>query len=317
MLTGCQETKFSSTILNPFNLDLPFLPYREPVRIGIVHEGTGIFNPATWDVRNIGSPWQPLQSRLQTHLNAPVQFVDLEPFQVAAHLQSGRLNFAFLGAADYIEMSKEFGELGQVIAVSDVATRQGLIVTNAQSEIRTLADVKGKRFAFGPSGDAVLDDGAKQALADAGVTVDDIQKELIPVPGVSCQYHISSREVAFEIVYGLGTQVGVIERADYDAYPDEGGSFLLRTFSKSDFRILGQTKIVRMETIPEGPVVAANNVSAELTADVTEFLLDAAKNHRRALSTMGLAGFHRPPSDVNEEMARLAAAGIVKKDQAP
>ena len=92
---GCQDEKFSTTILNPFNLQLPFLPYQEPVRVGIVHRRGGLFDPSTWDLLEVGSPWTPLRIKLQRHLRAPVQIEDLKPFQVAAHLQSGRLDLRF------------------------------------------------------------------------------------------------------------------------------------------------------------------------------------------------------------------------------
>ena len=164
VVAGCGgQKKFTATILNPLNLELPFLPYQKPVRVGIVYQNKGIFDPATWDVANIGSPWTPLQTRMQRKLGVPVQFVALEPFQVAAHLQSGRLQFAFLGANEYVALRDEFGPLGQVLAVSHVRERQGLIVTKASSDVRSLADLAGKRFAFGPMNDPVLDVAAKRA----------------------------------------------------------------------------------------------------------------------------------------------------------
>lgn len=307
-LTGCQDRqKFTATILNPLNLKLPFLPYQQPVRIGMVHAQKGIFDPATWDIARVGSPWTPLALRLQRKLGQPVQIADLEPFQVAAHLQSGRIDFAFLAAEDYVKLTDEFGELGKVIAVSEVQERQGLIVARTFSDIKSLADVRGRRFAFGPAGDPVLDIGAREALEAAEVPVESLQRELLPVPN-SYQHHISSNEAAYEIVYGLGTDVGVIEKSEYEAYPDKGGNFLMRTFSKANFRVLGETKAVRVNTIPEGPFLAAADTDPHVVQAVQKFLLSAHDKDPAALSAMGLAAFRAPPADVGAALRRLAAA---------
>jgi hypothetical protein len=304
-LAGCQDQKFTATIVNPLNLKLPFLPYQKPVRIGIAHESAGIFDPATWDVARVGCPWTPLASRLQRHLRLPVQFEDLAPFQVAAHLQSGRIDFAFLSAEDYVELTDEFGPLGKVIAVSVVRKRQGLIVTRVGSNIETLADIRGRRFAFGPMRDPVLNDATKAALETGGVPLDRIQRELLPVPG-AFQHHISSNECAFEIVYGLGTDAGVIEKSEYDAYPDTGGNVLLRRFSKANFRVLGETAPVRVQTIEEGPFIASLEADAAVVEDVRAFLMAAASRHKSAMDAMGLAAFREPAEDVEEQLRELA-----------
>ena len=172
----------------------------------------------------------------------------LKPFQVAAHLQSGRIDFAFLSARQYLNVVEEFGELGHVIAVSDVLERQGLIVADANSDIHSFGDIAGERFSFGPTGDAVLDVKARATLQANGVSDDDIKKELLPIPN-SSQHHISSAESAFEIAFGIGTHVGVIDKSEYEDYPDTGGSFLLRIFGKDNFRVLGETDEVRFQTI--------------------------------------------------------------------
>lgn len=314
LLAGCQSTdrtqRFTATVLNPLNLKLPFLPYQQPVRIGIVHELTGIFDPASWDIAKVGSPWTPFAQHLQRRLNRPVQIEDLKAFQVAAHLQSGRVDFAFLAADDYVRLVDEFGELGEIIAVSEVRTRQGLIVTKASSKVESLADIKGKRFAFGPIGDDVLDKAAKATLVANGVSLDSLQKELLPIPG-SFQHHISSNEAAYEIVYGLGTDAGVIEKSEYDAYPGTGGSLLFRTFSKSNFRVLGQTEPTRVKTISEGPFLAARDTDPKLVEQVRKFLIEAAERDRSALHAMGIAAFRQPAANVKEQLRRLVDVSSV------
>lgn len=305
---GCQQgPTFSKTILNPLNLPLPFLPYEKPVRVGVAHQHGGIFDPSRWDIAQVGSPWTPLRGRLEHHLGRPVQIEDMEPFQIVAHLNSGRLDFAVLPAKDYVALEKDIGDAGKVIAVSQVQARQGLIVARVSSSIQSIGDLKGKRFAFGPAGDVVLDLAAKEALRTGGVNPDELQKELLPVPN-TFQHHISANESAYEVVYGIGTEAGVIEQADYDAYPQSGGSILLRTFAKDNFKVLGQTSPVSIDTIPEGPVLAAKHTDDKLVGSVQSFLLSAQKDEPAAMRTLGLSGFHAPQGDVQAEMQRLASA---------
>ncbi len=277
-------------------MQLPFLPYQQPIRIGIVHRSAGVFDPTTWDQKGMGSPWNPLRIELERVLNKPVQIEDLKLFQLAAHLQSGRLDFAFFSADDYTELKKEFGQVGKVLAISKVSKRQGLIVARADSDVRSIEDIRGRRFAFGPRGDRVLFDAALAALEASGVKPEEIKKEILPIPN-SYQYHISSAEAAFEVVYGLGTEVGVIDAADYEEYPDSGGSFLLRSFGKDNFRILVRTKEISEETIAEGPFLASAEADPEDVKRVVEFLLARTAKQKRVFAAMGLSGFQPPHRD--------------------
>ncbi len=314
--SGCSEQTFSSSILNPFDFKMPFVPQKKPIRIGIVSQKVGLFDPSTWKIGEVGSPWTPLRLRLERQLDAPVQISPLKPFQVAAHLQSGRVDFAFLSAREFVDLSKEFGDLGSVIAVSDVLERQGLIVADAKSKIKTLADIPGHRFSFGPAGDPVLDTKTRETLKSNGVAIKSIKKELLPIPN-TFQHHVSSAESAYEIAYGIGTHVGVIEKSDYLDYPESGGSFLLRTFGKDSFRVLAETDPVRVETIPEGPFIAAADTDEMLIQKVQAFLLEASEKNQSALKPMGLAGFVAPVGDVNSQLARLALAQPASKSGQP
>lgn len=311
---GCQQQDRGYSVFNPFNLKLPFLPHQDPVRIGIAADTKGVFDPETWDLLGMGSPWNPLAKELEKSLNRPVQIERLQPFQVAAQVQTGRLDFGLVGASDYLALSDEFGDLGEIVAVSDNAERKGLIVANARSDIHTIEDLRGKRFSFGPPGDPVLDMGAKKALEDAGLPVSELQKEVVAINKKtlltvnSLQHHISANESAYEIAYGLGTHAGVIEADDYDRWPETGGSMLLRTYAKDRFRILGATEEIKLDTMPEGPVIVSKETDPELRSKVSDFLLSAHARHRDALMAMGMERFRLPDSNVKTQMEQLAAS---------
>ena|GEM_PF-4904745 len=289
---GCSRPTFSESIWNPFHLELNFDINRQPVRIGIVHSQEGPLALGNWFLVRQAPPYAGFRDRLAQHLECGVQIQELKPFQIAAHLQSGRIQYALVSDENYEAMT-EPGAVGEVLASAVPLIRRGVIVASAKSDIHSLAEIKGKRFAFGPKDDAVLAVAALKALEEAGVAKDNIQKELLPiVPNLDrLQYHISSREAAKEIVYGIGTGVGVVEWAEYEAFPETGGRLIPLRLAKDDFRTLGETETVRSETSLAGPFIASAQADPETTRKVVEFLSKAHAKNRKALHDIGLARF--------------------------
>lgn len=312
VVAGCEQKQENVSVFNPFGFEPLFKLDQQPVRIGIVAKQTGIFDPKSWDLLGVGSPWNPLRDALQKKLKRPVQFEPMKPFQIAANLKSGRLQFAFLSAEDYDKAAAEIPDFGNVVAVSEAAQRQGYIVANAHSSIQSIPEISGRRFAFGPAGDPVLDQAAKETLEAAGLPIEAIAKELVSlnketlITVNSLQHHITADETAYEIAYLIGTDAGVIEAGDYEAWPETGGNMLLRTFSKDQFRILGKTPSVKMETIDDGPFVASRSADPELVDEVTAFLLNAKKDNRKELRSLGLAYFAPPQTGSAPSMASFA-----------
>jgi len=302
---GCgDKSSFSASVWDPFGLTWRLDPHAEPVRIGLACDYGGIFDVQTWGQK---APWDDLVHELSQHLGRPVVVENLKPFQIGFHLtdETGRLQFALVSAEDYLAMVEE-QPVGPVVALSQARHRQGVVVARANSEITETSDLKGERFAFGPSDDPVLHDATVAYLAEAGVPTSDL-KTLIPD---QLQFHISSREAAKEVAYGLGTNAGVIEAEEFDAYPASGGRWIpfAETFSKDQFRELGRTPATRIDTIGEGPFVAGKRTDRELVDQVRSFLLAAAQENPRVVRSLGFARFRPAPANPADEIARLAAA---------
>ena len=310
VIAGCSQASFSESLWNPFKLELNFDLTERPVRIGIVHSQEGLLALENWFLVRQAPPYARLRDRLARHLGCGVQVQELKPFQIAAHLQSGRIQYALVSDEDY-ETIIEPGPVGEVLALAVPLTRRGLIVASAKSDIHHLADIEGKRFAFGPKNDPVLAVAALKALEAAGVAKDDIQKELLPIiPNIDwLQYHISSQEAAKEIVYGIGTAVGVIEGAEYEAFPETGGRLIPLRLAKDGFRVLGETETIRSETSLAGPFIASAQADPETTRKVVEFLSTAHTESRKALHDVGLARFDADVSEGNARMHREQIAG--------
>ncbi|MCH8967090.1 MAG: PhnD/SsuA/transferrin family substrate-binding protein [Planctomycetes bacterium] len=301
VLFGCAsvdlpETVFSESIWNPLGLRQSFAASEPPVRIGLVNRDTGICDARIWwDVRE-QLPWTKLCRALSTRLKRQVQIEELKPFQIAAHLESGRIDFALLSDDDYERMVAD-GDRSVVIAQAEPLERSGLIVASAKSSISSIGQIKGKRFAFGPRGDPVLHCGAAAALSAAGVSLDDIQREVFPPNAL--QYHLLPSEAAAEVVYGF-TGVGVIDRREYERFPESGGKMIPLSFSKDQFVVLAETPPVDF-----GPFVASPKTDPKLVETVRTFLLDDQPRTVKALFSLGLARFHppQPPSSARPSMS--------------
>jgi len=322
LLVGCadQDQDFSISIFNPdASHGRKDSVGPEPVRFGVAYKGEqgSILNPVNW-MTSKRTPWLSFQEQLSRKLDRPVLVENLQPFQLAAHLETGRLHFAWLPAADYLALVEE-GEMGRVLLISESAERRGLIVVAANSKVQSIGDLKGRRFAFGPKDDPVLHAGALAVLEEGGVTEADISKEVLPLPG-QLQHHTSSKEVAREVVYGLsvgdlGTGGGVIEESEYLALPESGGQLLpLPSCSKDQFRILGRTEPIAVRTFEDGPVVAGEAADPALVTAVREFLLAAPTEHVAVLSDLGLVAFESAPTGVFACKTRLQE---LAKDQTP
>jgi len=295
-ISGCSTTDL---IWNPFELEsiLPFTG--KPIRIAMTDADSGVFDTNNWAFIKRESPWDALQRDISVELLRPVTIEPLKPFQIAAMLQSGRCQYAIISQAN-VDKFQADGLALTMLAWGKILRRQGVIVAGARTGITSLAEIKGKQFAFGPRHDPVLFFAALNKLDEAGVSPSDIQQEF-SITGFegALQNHISSREAAKEIVYRLGTPAGIIEASEYDAYPDTGGIWLplLYTFSKDQFVELGRTDVIEADSIPDAVFVASPLAEKRVTEKVRCLLLSLHHRNRDAVYALGFARFESLPNE--------------------
>ncbi len=295
LTAGCQSQSRDFSLWNPFGLKLPFSSDQPPVRIGMVMDSQGVLDPQRWFDAFRTAPWEPMSRQLSDELRQPVQFEPLTADQIAFHLQSGRLHFALVSGESLQKIREKNPDIVE-LAAAEISTRRGVIVTKADSGLRAFADLKGNRFAFGPTSDPILDTAAKACLAANGVTLDDLKREILPLPG-TLQYHVSSFESAKEIVYG-GTPAGVMDAEEFAALPESGGRFTWKgfTFSRDQFHVIGYTEPIAVDTIEDARFVASHTVNPALLEKVRGFLLNIEHKHPAAAEAMGFKGFHASKS---------------------
>lgn len=290
-LMGCQTSRAGFHLWNPLGLKLPFSPKERPVRIAVAAAREGMFAPENW-ARTFQTPWSPLCEELSRQLDKPVQIEPMPSDQIAYHLQSGRFQFALVSKEEVPGMKERCPAI-ETLAEGETYQPRGVMVADASSPIRTFADLKGRRFAFGPLGSELLDVEAKKALKREGVSPDELRKEFFPVPG-SFQYHINSAEVAKELVLGIqGADAGVIEEDFYVGLADKGGGFTWTgyRFAKEQFRILGYTDALDMKGLPGCTLVSTAGVDGEMRRRVAAFFIEVDQKKPEVIHKLGVARF--------------------------
>jgi len=91
----------------------------------------------------------PLRDYLAKAIGTPVNLIIPTNYNATVEaLGNGSLDFAYLGALTYVKAHQMYGVIPLVQRSAD-KNFHSLFITSAGSAIKTLADTKGKRFAFG------------------------------------------------------------------------------------------------------------------------------------------------------------------------
>jgi phosphonate transport system substrate-binding protein len=120
----------------------------------------------------------PLQEYLTTAMGRPVKLETPERYaDTVAHLEDGTYDFACLSAPTYIRSRAKIGVIPLVQRSSDLQFHS-VFITGAASTVHSLADLKGKRFAFGDLNSASGHLFPYRDLVKAGVNPDtDLQAQ--------------------------------------------------------------------------------------------------------------------------------------------
>ena len=113
--------------------------------------GVGLFQP---DKDKNDATYRPLANYLATQLNRPVELRTVDSWEgLAKSLAAGETDIALMGPWGYVLANNEAGaQVVSTILYDDKPEYFAIIVTHPNSGIKTMADLKGKTFAFGDKG---------------------------------------------------------------------------------------------------------------------------------------------------------------------
>jgi phosphonate transport system substrate-binding protein len=113
--------------------------------------GVGLFQP---DKEKNDATYKPLTEYLARQLQRPVELRTVDSWEgLAKSLANGETDMALMGPWGYVLANHEAGaEVVSTILYDGKPEYYAIIVTHPKSGINTLADLKGKTFAFGDKG---------------------------------------------------------------------------------------------------------------------------------------------------------------------
>ncbi len=223
---------------------------------------------------------------------------------LAQQLAQGNISYAFMSATEYCSAKDTSGLTPIAVGLNALgkSSRTAYVVVKAKSHVKTIADCAGKRFAFGIYKDLLTDIAAQAALAQAGVPVKKLLRELLLPPYAQEGRLYRGRDVARTIVVDLTVNAGVVDELDYEKMPDTGGNFILGP-SKDQLEIVGRT--IR---VPEMVVVAGPAASPEALQKLKAFLMNSIASDKLVCEQLGVTGFAEPDPAAYEPARRLLAS---------
>ncbi len=285
--TGCQSGAPGANFLSLFGLS------EKPVVVGLEVE-PGVLDPFT--------PHEMLRKAMSETLKRPVQLRLYLPVTLAPNLTLGFYDFAYVTPTCYAQTNDR--ERFEVIAVSvDEAgrpERSAALVVAADAKIDKVEDLRGKRVAFGPPGDARTHLAALALLREHGLEKTDLSLLLLPVPG-SLKHLPKMREIAQDVVQG-SSDAGFIDEAALEA--------LAESSDRRDEPTRDKLRVIaRTVPVPDKLVLRSPKVKAEIVSAVTDFLLTADQKHPEALRALLFSAYRQPTKELLASCERLLGAG--------
>ena len=123
----------------------------QPAQLAALKLGVGLFQP---DKEKNDATYKPLAAYLAAKLGRPVELRTVDTWEgLAKSLASGETDVALMGPWGYVLANHHAGAQAVSTILYDGKPEYfAIMVTHPDSGIRTLADLKGKTFAFGDKG---------------------------------------------------------------------------------------------------------------------------------------------------------------------
>lgn len=222
---------------------------------------------------------------------------------IGQQMAHGGVDYAILTASEYaaIEEPDTLTLVASGVNKLGKSGRKAYIVVKAQSHVKTIADFKDKRFAFGTHADLLTDFAAQAAIEKGGVPVKQLLLEILPPPMAFDGRLYLKGDVPKTIANDVTVNAGVIDEVVYESLPDTGGNFITGP-SKDQFEIVGETVVV-----PEILVVAAPSADPAITQKLKACLLNEVKDDGLVCEQLGIAGFAEPDKAAYDAVRELVA----------
>lgn len=270
----------------------------KPLVMGFVIDANATPAPGSKPL-NPFAPYKGLRAALGASIGRRV-IPDLYfPFQVEPNLELGICHVAVLSPWQYARLQhrERFAVLAADVDTRGRASRAALLLTPAESEVRTVEQLRGRKVAFGPAADARTYQAGLILLEEHGVKRGDLALELLPVPG-SVRNMPNMKAVLSDVRSG-GCVAGFVDSAVWEALPEHAADS--DEAARDQFRVLAETM-----RVPDRLLVASPRLDAALVERMRACLLALDEHNSQVLRPMGISGFKAADRLTLEACARLA-----------
>lgn len=238
--------------------------------------------------------FMPLAEHLGRKTGRPVTLVIARDYQEHIdNIGKGKIDLAYMGPASYVKMVDTYGKktiLGRFETKGKPAF-YGIIFVARASPIRGLADLRGKRFAFGDHNSTMSHLVPVYMMWKAGVTIDQL---------AGYEFLGKHENVALGVLSGA-FDAGAVKEETYYQYEDRGLRVLARTPDFSEHVLVADSKL------PEKTVRTVRKALYELgKSDEGRAILTAIKEDTTGISAADDSNY----DNLREVLRQLEQLGI-------
>jgi phosphonate transport system substrate-binding protein len=268
---GCRGAGGAS-FLNLFGLS------QKPVVIALLAD------PATLDPF---APHEKLRLAMSETIRRPVRLDLCLPIALEPNLKLGFYDFALVTPACYVQMRdrQRFEVLAASVDRAGRVAYPAVLVVSADSELNDVADLRGKKVAFGPRPDARTHHAGLALLSKHGLEKNDLSLSLFPLPG-SLRHFSEMREIALAVQNG-DFDAGFIDEPAFQEF--EYGPVAEDAPDRDQLRVIARTL-----PVPDLLVIQSPKVDRQVARNVTDFLLAVDQTHPEALRPLLLSAYQKP-----------------------
>jgi ABC-type phosphate/phosphonate transport system substrate-binding protein len=274
--SGCRS------FINVFDL-------KPTVRMALVTE-----NPL--ELLNPFTPWEDLLVKLREETGQPVSLTVDFPFVAGPQLQSGAIGLAVVAPRHFVQLP-DHQRLQIVAAPSDSsrpASRPAVLLVRQDDEsIENVADLGGKRVAFGDPADDRTYRAPLALLSASGLVEQDLAFDLLG-PG----RHQRTARLRLMLLLEGKVDAVFVDEADWNELP--ATSAQPQEPAQVQFRVVAQTI-----PVPKRLIVASPELEADRVETIRRFLLAADQAHPEVLRPLDCAGFWTVPPAHIEQLEAL------------
>lgn len=259
--------------------DINLIGLEPPVRTALVTDRVEeLLNPQL--------SYNPLLLALRQELNRPVGLEPAFTHQAEPLLLKGHFQMAIATPGQFAQFDTldDSDVMVMPSPPTGKAARPAVLIVQADSEYKTVTDLRGQRIAFGPKNNARSYFAALALLDESGISPAEIRKGLLLLDNL--WRHQASAVARTQSLLDGYVDAAFVDEAEWDRFPEtEQGK---AEPCQNKLRVIAKTVAV-----PDRIWLASPSLDTATRKKIENFLLEARGNHAEELKWLNVGGYER------------------------